>query len=163
MRGSRWRSWGGAVVLAVVAGACGGGGEADHENESEGRDVVGPSATVSNPAPTATPTPAPAPAGDPSPAATPVPAAPAGGTAAAAVAWEPDIRPILATDCVHCHGYLASYAGTMSVVTPGDGNSALVGVTKQGGAMYSHLSGDRAAKAALIRAWVVDNGAAASR
>ncbi len=29
--------------------------------------------------------------------------------------------------------------------------------------MYRHLSGDQAAKSALIRRWVVENGAAQSR
>jgi hypothetical protein len=152
MSRSRWRTWGGVSTLAVALAACG-GGEADHEDGrgEESRSLSGPSAT------TATPTPAPTLA----PAASP---APAGGTGAAAtVAWDQDIQPILANDCVRCHGYMSSYAGTMSVVTPGNPSSALVTATRSGGSMYSYLSGDRAAKSALIRAWVVDNGAAQSR
>jgi hypothetical protein len=152
MSRSCWLSWGGVVALSVALGACG-SGEAEHENDhEEGRGISGPSATV------VTPTPAPT----PSPTATATPS-PSGGTTAAAVAWDQDIQPILANDCVRCHGYLASYAGTLSVVSPGNPNSTLVTVTRSGGAMYSHLSGDRVAKAALIRAWVVDNNAAQSR
>jgi len=151
MSRSRWLTWGGVLTLAVALAACG-GGEADHEGGQgeESRSLSGPSGT------TVTPTPAPT----ASPAAAP---APAGGTAAATVAWDQDIQPILANDCVRCHAYMSSFAGTMSVVTPGNPNSALVTATRSGGSMYSHLSGDRAAKSALIRAWVVDNGAAQSR
>jgi hypothetical protein len=150
MSSSRWLSWGGVVALSFALGACG-GGEAEHEDErEEGGAISGPSATVV--APTPAPTPSPTATGTPAP-----------GTTAAAVAWDQDIQPILASDCVRCHGYLSSYAGTMSVVSPGNPSSTLVTVTRSGGSMYSHLSGDRTAKAALIRAWVVDNNAAQSR
>jgi hypothetical protein len=151
---SRGWYWGGVVALSAALAACG-GGEAGHEGESEaGGDVSGPSATVVTPTPTPTAT--------PEPTASPTPS-PAGGASAVTVAWNQDIQPILASDCVRCHGYMSTYAGTMSVVTPGNPNSALVTVTRSGGSMYSHLGGDRAARSELIRAWVVDNGAAQSR
>ena len=149
MSRSRWMTWIGVLGLTAALAGCN-GGEAEHGDghEEESRSLSGPSA--------ATPTPAPTPA----PAATP---APAGGTSAVTVAWDQDVQPILAADCVRCHGYMSSYAGVLSVVTPGNPNSALVTATRSGGSMYSHLSGDRAAKSALIRAWVVDNNAAQSR
>jgi hypothetical protein len=147
---SRGWYWGGVMALSLALAACG-GGEADHEGDGGASgDISGPSATVvaPTPSPTASPTPTPS---------------PAGGASAVTVAWDQDIQPILASDCVRCHGYMSTYAGTMSVVTPGNPNSALVTVTRSGGSMYSHLGGDRAARSELIRAWVVDNGAAQSR
>jgi len=145
----------GVLALTVVVGmaACGGPAEIDRE-DGNGSSVTGPSASAT-PAPAPTPTPD---AGTPAAQPTPTPA-----PAAVAVAYNPDIKPILDADCVHCHGQFGSYAGTMAFVIPGSASSLLVQVTGPSGAMYGHLSGDRASKSDLIRRWVVDNGAAQSR
>jgi hypothetical protein len=149
--------WKGLALLAVVAlAACGGGAESDHEDDDH--SPSGPSAAAtpkpqSDPTPAATPDPA---TPTPSPAPTPAPAG-------ASVAYEQDIRPILAADCTGCHGQFDTYSGTMGYVVPGNASSRLVRATQSGGSMNRYLSGDKAGKAALIRSWVVDNGAAQSR
>jgi len=99
--------------------------------------------------------------------ATPTPPTPATPTA---IAYTPDLQPVFASDCVPCHGArsaagrysMTSYSAVMAAVRPGSASSALVVVTQPGGGMYSFLSGDRTAKAAAIRAWVV-NGAPQNR
>jgi len=81
-----------------------------------------------------------------------------------------DLQPIFATDCVPCHGAsrpaaryaMTTYAGVMAGVRAGSASSALVLVTQPGGVMYSFLSGDRAARSAMIKTWVM-NGAPQSR
>jgi hypothetical protein len=145
--------WRGLALLAVVAlAACGGGAERDgEEGDHSPTGASAPVATTPQPSPTATPT-----SGTPAPAPTPTPAA-------VAVAFNQDIRPILETDCLRCHGQFGSYAGTMAYVVKGSASSPLVRATQSGGSMYSRLSGDRAGKSALIRSWVVENGAAESR
>lgn len=78
------------------------------------------------------------------------------------------VQPILATDCVACHGPtqrqagvdLSSFAGVSRVVTPGSDQSVLVLVTQPGGLMYGQLSGDRTTKAGVIYDWVVNSKAA---
>ncbi len=75
-----------------------------------------------------------------------------------------DIKPILDSDCVRCHNTrnangrvdLSSYASVMREVRAGSAQSTLVRVSQSGGSMYREWSGDRAAKAALVRRWVVD-------
>ena len=92
---------------------------------------------------------------------TPVTTTPA--AAVTAVAYTQDVQPVFASDCVPCHGgrspaarySMSTYAGVMAAVKAGSASSALVVVTQPGGTMYSFLSGDRAGKAALIRAWVL--------
>jgi hypothetical protein len=92
-------------------------------------------------------------------------------TTTAAVAYVNDIKPILDSDCIVCHGprvhednvQLDTYANVMRVVQAGNANSLLVLVTRTNGIMYPNLTGDRAAKSELIRAWVVNNNAAETR
>ena len=87
------------------------------------------------------------------------------------LAYVQDVKPVLDANCTRCHSgsrpdgnvTLTSYAGVMRVVQPGNANSLLVRVTQNGGSMYGNFSGDRASKSALIRAWVVDYGAAETR
>ena len=142
--------WTAVLATAVVAGAC----SSEHEgSDGENDGVSGPTAVA--PAAAATPTPA----ATPEATASPTPA-PAGGTA---VAFDQDIAPVLRTDCTGCHAAFLSYAGTLQYLQPGNAGSMLVRVTQPGGMMYGHLSGDRAAKADLIRRWVVDYGAQQSR
>ncbi len=67
------------------------------------------------------------------------------------------------SDCVPCHGSrsaagrynMTSYASVMAAVSPGNASSPLVLVTQPGGLMYSFFSGDRASKAAMVKAWVL--------
>jgi hypothetical protein len=155
MRRDDGLGWKGLALLAVVGlAACGGGAESDHEGDEH--SPTGPSAALTptpNPTPAATPDP-----GTPAPPPTPTPT-----PAAVTVAYDQDIRPILTTDCLGCHGQFNTYSGTMGYVVAGNANSSLVRATQAGGSMYSHLSGDRAGKSALIRTWVVENGAAQSR
>lgn len=82
-----------------------------------------------------------------------------GSSSTATIAYVNDIKPILDGDCVACHGSrihennvrLDTYANVMRVVTPGNANSLLVRETRPGAVMYANLTGDRAAKADLIR------------
>jgi hypothetical protein len=101
------------------------------------------------------------------PTTTPTPTTPT--STPTAVAYT-DLVPIFNSDCTPCHGSrspaarysTASYSAVMAAVTAGKASSALVIVTQPGGVMYGFLSGDRASKSALIRAWVL-NGAPQSR
>ncbi|HEY3382680.1 MAG TPA: hypothetical protein VGK32_12975 [Vicinamibacterales bacterium] len=79
--------------------------------------------------------------------------------------------PIFASDCVPCHtgsrplgGYsMANYTAVMRDVTPGSARSVLVTKTQSGGSMYRYFSVDRAGRADMVRRWVVDDQAAATR
>lgn len=89
----------------------------------------------------------------------------------AAVAYVNDIKSILDSDCIMCHGsrlhengvQLNTYANVMRVVQAGNANSLLVRVTRSNGEMYPNLTGNRAAKSELIRQWVVNNGGVETR
>ncbi len=105
------------------------------------------------------------------------PSTDAGGTTTPAptttgpLAYTPDIKPIFDSDCVYCHsnsrpsgGYsMSTYAAVMRDVVAGNAFSRLVTTTQPNGSMYRYFTGDRATKAALVRAWVVDNKAAQTR
>jgi len=90
------------------------------------------------------------------------------GSGLSTYTYTSEIRPILASDCISCHGpsqqqaglNFNTYAGVMGVVTAGSDTSLLVRVTQPGGLMYNNLSGDRRAKAGIIYDWVVNSKAA---
>jgi len=100
---------------------------------------------------------------------TPTTPSPAPGTVT--VAYTEDIAPILRADCQRCHGgsrpdagySVDTYALTLREVRVGDARSRLVTSTQSRGSMYRYWSGNAAAKAELVRKWVVENGAAQSR
>lgn len=146
------RSWLIVVLMLAFAGATACGERHEADDDSDG--IAGPSAPLASPTPTPTPSATPTPGAAPTPTPTP---------AATAVAYVPDVKPIIDSDCVRCHSQAGSLAGVLRWVRPGDANSVLVVVTRSNGSMYGYLSGDRPAKADLIRRWVVDNGAAQSR
>lgn len=90
------------------------------------------------------------------------------------VAYDPDVKAILAADCVACHGgfrldgnySVTTYQNVMRDVRPGDAASRLVVVAQPSGSMYRYWSGttsSRQAKANMIFLWVVANKAAQTR
>jgi hypothetical protein len=94
-----------------------------------------------------------------------------GGNTSAALAYDPDMRPIFASDCVVCHGAsradagyrMTTYAQVMRAVRAGDASSPLVIVTQRNGSMYRYFSGSRSTKAQMVLDWVVANRAAETR
>ena len=99
-------------------------------------------------------------------AATPTtPGTTAGSTT---LTYTTDVQPILASDCVRCHGPsnrqadvdLSTYASVLRTLTPGDANSLLVLATLANGPMFSQFSGNRTTKSMTIHDWVVSSGAA---
>jgi hypothetical protein len=106
---------------------------------------------------TVTPT---SPSSSPSPPSTP-----------ASFSYEQDLKPVFASDCVVCHsgakpsaGYaMTSYAAVMKDVKAGSAQSKLVTTTQSNGSMYRYFTGNRQAKADMVRHWVVDDKAAQSR
>lgn len=89
---------------------------------------------------------------------------PANPGGAATIGYTLDIKPLLDGNCVRCHNTrkanggidLTTYASVMRTVRAGSATSDLVRATQQGGSMYREWSGDRAAKATLVRRWVVE-------
>jgi hypothetical protein len=89
---------------------------------------------------------------------------PANPGGAATLGYIQDIKPLLDGDCVRCHNPrntngrvdLSSYAMVMRTVRAGSAASELVRASQQGGSMYREWSGNRTAKADLVRRWVVE-------
>ena len=82
------------------------------------------------------------------------------------LAFNPDAKALLQTDCIGCHGpsradagyRVSTYAQTMAAVQAGNASSTLVRVTQSGGSMYRYWSGStstRSTKSAQLRSWVV--------
>ena len=95
-------------------------------------------------------------------------------TSDTALAFNPDIKALLQTDCISCHGSgradggyrVTTYAQTTALVKAGGASSVLVTVTQSGGSMYRYWSGStttRQAKAAQVRSWVVTYNAQENR
>ena len=104
---------------------------------------------------------------------TPNPAAPA-TSAAGPFAYTQDVKAVLDSDCLTCHGprradggySVATYTQTMRAVRAGNAGSALISVSRSGGSMYRYWSGttaSRQTKADMIRIWIVTNGAQENR
>jgi hypothetical protein len=91
-----------------------------------------------------------------------------GGSGATSLTYTANIQPILASDCVRCHGPsrrdagvdLSTYANVMKTVTPGNASSLLILVTRPGGVMYGEFRGSASTKSATIRDWIVTFGGA---
>ncbi len=90
------------------------------------------------------------------------------------IAFNPDAKATLQTDCLQCHGTtradrgyrVTTYAQTMTAVRAGNASSLLIQVTRSGGSMYRYWSGStaaRAAKAEQIRSWIVNYNAQENR
>jgi hypothetical protein len=82
------------------------------------------------------------------------------------LAYDPDMKPLFASDCVTCHGgsrvdgnyRMNTYAQVMTAVRAGSASSPLVTTTQQNGRMYRYFSGSsatRQSKAAQVLSWVV--------
>ena len=79
-----------------------------------------------------------------------------------------DVKSIVNSDCISCHGSsrqeagynFTTYQGVMRAVIVGSDQSALVRATGTRGAMYAELSGNRAQKSQILYDWVVNSHAA---
>jgi hypothetical protein len=87
--------------------------------------------------------------------------------AAPAITYVNNIKPIMDSNCIMCHGGpfptagrdFSTYAGVMTVVTPFDPNSRLIQMTQTGGAMHFYLQPDTDVRAKTIYDWIVTYGA----
>jgi len=87
------------------------------------------------------------------------------------LAYQPDIKSILDSDCLSCHSAreargnysVSTYAAVMAGQRIGDASSSLVVTCSPGGSMYRYLSGDAVTKATEIFRWLVYYNAAQTR
>ena len=85
----------------------------------------------------------------------------------AAITYVNNIKAIMDSNCIMCHGGpfptagrdFSTYAGVMTVVTPGDPNSRIIQMTKPGGPMNGFLNPDPIGRAQMIYDWIVTYGA----
>ena len=90
------------------------------------------------------------------------------GTGVTTYTYTRDIQPLLASDCVTCHGNtlreggfnFTTYSGVLAALTAGSENSKLVKAVQPTGPMFVNLSGNRTAKSQMIYDWVVSSKAA---
>lgn len=121
------------AALALTAATAGCGRESEDDEEISGPSEIASAATPTPPSPGGNPTPTPA--------------------AGASVAFDPDVKAVLAAHCTRCHGAFNSYAGAMVYVRPGDASSPLLQTTGSGGSMSRYLATPD--EAALLRQWVL--------
>jgi mono/diheme cytochrome c family protein len=92
--------------------------------------------------------------------------APPATSDSSALAYDPDMKQLFASDCVLCHGpsradgnyRMSTYAQVMTAVRAGNASSDLIQITQPTGRMYRYFSGStatRQAKASQIRSWIV--------
>ena len=109
--------------------------------------------------------------GDPVVATPTSPSSPTSTASPGVLAYDPDLKPLFASDCVQCHGgfrvdggyRMTSYPEVMKNVRPGQASSKLVVLTQSKGSMYRYWSGNAQAKANQVLQWVVANNAAQTR
>lgn len=108
------------------------------------------------------------------PTGTPTDPSGASGSASAALAYNPDMKNLFASDCVVCHSTsradgnyrMSTYQQVMAGVRPGNASSLLITVTQPSGRMYRYFSGGtttRQAKAGQVRTWIVTYNAQENR
>jgi mono/diheme cytochrome c family protein len=105
--------------------------------------------------------------GDPvTPAAPSSPGAPSSPATPQALAYDPDLKALFASDCVTCHGgfrvdgnyRMTTYQDVMKDVQPGSASSKLVTITQPRGSMSRYFSGSTSSqqsKASAVLQWVV--------
>lgn len=83
---------------------------------------------------------------------------------AATIGYVQDTKLLFDADCVRCHGPrrresgvdLSTYQSVLRTLTPGNANSTLIRESGPRGEMYGYWRGDAAAKAELVRRWIVE-------
>jgi hypothetical protein len=83
---------------------------------------------------------------------------------ASTIGYNEDVKPVLDADCIRCHNSrthennvdLSTYASVLRTLRAGDSNSLLIRVTQSRGSMSGEWRGSAAAKAELVRSWIVD-------
>ena len=98
------------------------------------------------------------------------PSPPPPTTTGQALAYDPDMKSLFASDCVSCHSgsrpdgnySMTTYANVMRDVAAGNANSRLVTTTRSNGSMYRYFSGStssRQTKSSMVYQWVVTDKA----
>jgi hypothetical protein len=105
--------------------------------------------------------------GDPvTPTAPSSPGTPSSPATPQALAYDPDLKALFASDCVTCHGgfrvdgnyRMTTYQEVLKDVQPGNASSKLVTITQPRGSMYRYFSGSTSSqqsKASMVLQWVV--------
>lgn len=147
------------VLAFLIAAACASGCVKAQPPTDTGDPISSSPTTPDNPN-------SPAPAGP----TTPTPTTGDSG----ALAYNPDMKQLFASDCVVCHNSsradgnyrMSTYAQVMQAVRPGSASSLLIAVTQPNGRMYRYFSGSastRQTKASEVRAWIVTYNAQETR
>lgn len=90
--------------------------------------------------------------------------APSNPGGSSTIGYVQDTKLLFDADCVECHGPrrrehnvdLSTYQNVLRTLTPGNANSTLIRESGPRGPMYGYWRGDAAAKADLVRRWIVE-------